>query len=228
MPPGGPAVPFRDAGRSGQAIALGEGKLYRGTRRRMVSSDSTAPLAELGERLSRLEPRLRLLVRHLASRAVRARVDATDLVQETFLRALESRDSLPRPDEGDEALWRYLARIARNSVIDAARSIRALKRDRETRALTRSDWSRVGPSASQLLAQTAGPQTRAIGAEVRDRLADRFDRLSAEHRRVIGLRQLEGLSARETAKRMGRSETAVHSLYRRALEAWHEGLEETE
>ena len=30
----------------------------------------------------------------------------------------------------------------------------------------------------------------------------------------------EALGAREAARRMGRSETAIHSLYRRALEAW--------
>jgi DNA-directed RNA polymerase specialized sigma24 family protein len=37
---------------------------------------------------------------------------------------------------------------------------------------------------------------------------------------VIGLRQLEGLTAAEAGLRLGRSEVAVHSLYRRALEAW--------
>lgn len=141
------------------------------------------------------------------------------------MRAVESHDSLPAFEDGDVALWRFLARLARNSVIDAARSIRALKRDGEARSITRSDWSRVGPTASQILAQTAGPQTRAIGEEVRDQLAERFDALTPEHRRVLGLRQLEGLSAKEAARRMGRTETAIHSLYRRALEAWQEGLE---
>ena len=64
-----------------------------------------------------------------------------------------------------------------------------------------------------------------MASETRQRLAERLAALSPEHRRVIGLRQLEGLSARETAARMGRSETAVHSLYRRALAAWHLELE---
>ena len=52
-----------------------------------------------------------------------------------------------------------------------------------------------------------------------------FLRLLPEHRRVLGLRQFEGLDARSTAQRMGRSETAVHSLYRRALAAWAEQRE---
>jgi DNA-directed RNA polymerase specialized sigma24 family protein len=37
---------------------------------------------------------------------------------------------------------------------------------------------------------------------------------------VIGLRQFEGLTAAQAGARMGRSEAAVHSLYRRALESW--------
>ncbi len=49
-----------------------------------------------------------------------------------------------------------------------------------------------------------------------------FGTLTPEHRRVLGLRRFEGLSAAETAARMGRSETAVHSLFRRALVAWEE------
>ena len=54
------------------------------------------------------------------------------------------------------------------------------------------------------------------------RLMRAFEQLTPEHRRVLGFRQFQGLSARETAVRMGRSETAVHSLYRRALQAWAE------
>ena len=45
-----------------------------------------------------------------------------------------------------------------------------------------------------------------------------------DHRRVIGLRQFEGLSAAEVGQRLGRSESAVHSLYRRGLEAWEQEL----
>jgi len=156
---------------------------------------------------------------------VRARVELDDLVQEVFLRAVTGARSLPAPEPGDAALWRYLGRLARNSVVDAARSIRARKRDGNTLPLNHSDWSRAGPSASQILAETAGPATRLIAGETSRRLLERFQTLAPEHRRVIGLRQFEGLSARESAARMGRSETAVHSLYRRALAAWESGLD---
>jgi RNA polymerase sigma factor (sigma-70 family) len=189
--------------------------------------------SEVGERLAAHAARLRLLLTYLAGRAVRARVELDDLVQEVFLRALSAPSGLPPRSEGgsaeagDAALWRFLVRLARNSVIDAARSIRAAKRDGKTLPLAHGDWSRVGPRESQILAKTAGPVTRASLAETSERVRARFESLSSEHRRVIGLRQFEGLSARAAGVRLGRSETAVHSLFRRALAAWEEGLDET-
>ena len=163
---------------------------------------------------------MRLLLSFLAGRAVRSRIELDDLVQEVYLRALTARSGLPPVEENESSLWRFLIRLARNSVIDAARSIRAAKRDGNTLPLAHSAWSRIGPRASQILSTTAGPVTRLTCAETSRALRERFEALTAEHRRVIGLRQFEGLSAREAAERMGRSETAVHSLYRRALAAW--------
>jgi len=190
-----------------------------------------------GARLVACERGLRLLLAHLAGRAVRARVELDDLVQEVYLRALARPEALPpaepvadgqdgpRGTAGDAnpapdpALQRYLRRIARNAVVDVARAIRRAKRDGNERPLERSSWSRSGPAAG-LATASPGPATRAGSNEEVARILASFEGLSPEHRRVIGLRQLEALSARETARRMGRSESAVHSLYRRALAAW--------
>lgn len=171
-----------------------------------------------GERLAAQERRLRLLLAHLAGHAVRARVELDDLVQEVHLRVLSSPRGLPEAGAGDEALWRVLAEIARHVVVDVARALRAAKRSGNVEPLERSSWSRV-PAA-----RAPGPSTEAAAGEASRRMARTFLALLPEHRRVLGLRQFEGLSARETAARMGRSETAVHSLYRRALLAWEDAL----
>ncbi|MHC5011908.1 MAG: RNA polymerase sigma factor [Planctomycetota bacterium] len=176
-----------------------------------------------GGRLEAHAGRLRLLVLHLAGRAILARVEAEDLVQEVFLRALSSGLPPRDPDDpGDQWLFRLLARIARNAVVDAARAIRAARRDGREEPLARSEWSRFegGMAESRIPAGGAGPPTRAAGSETHEALSRAFLALAPDHRRVIGLRQFEGLSAAEAGVRMGRSETAVHSLYRRALEAW--------
>jgi RNA polymerase sigma-70 factor (ECF subfamily) len=181
---------------------------------------SNAQGAGPGERLAAHERRLRLLLVHLAGRAVRARVELDDLVQEVYLRALADPRGLPTHEPGEGPLWRVLAQQARHTVIDVARALRAAKRDGVHEPLRRSDWSRSGavPAAGP------GPATAAAGREAGQALSRCYLELAPEHRRVIGLRQFEGLSAREAARRMGRSETAVHSLYRRALAAWQELL----
>jgi RNA polymerase sigma factor (sigma-70 family) len=179
----------------------------------------------LGERLGAQADRLGLLVTHLAGARIRARVEPEDLVQEVFLRALAAPERVPPPEPEEAALARFLNTLARHVVIDAARAIRAAKRDGNELPLTHGDWSHFGHRASAIAARTPGPLTRLGAREDARRLRTGFAALSPEHRRVIGLRQLEGLSARETGRRMGRSETAVHSLYRRALAAWDEALQ---
>ncbi len=176
---------------------------------------------------------MRLLVAHLAGRSLRARVEIEDLVQEIFVRALArpelfaperaSPEQVPN-DEGGEAreipMRRTLALLARECVIDVARALRAAKRGSGKADVRLGASTPRGLAVSALAGTATGPATAAVRGESGRELVAAFLRLSPEHRRVIGLRQLEGLSAAEAAPRMGRSETAVHSLFRRALQAW--------
>lgn len=184
------------------------------------SGDRKSAPVPVGDRLAAQSARLRLLLHHMAGRAVRARVDPDDLVQEVLLRALTAPGGLPDAEPGDAALYRWLRRIARNTVVDVARAIRAGKREARFEPLARSDWSRAGLRASGLGDPGPGPATRVAAREEEERIERAFESLAPDHRRVIGLRQFEGLTAEEAGLRMGRSEVAVHSLYRRALLAW--------
>ncbi len=190
-----------------------------------ASDDARDPGAdETGRRLAEQGRWLALLFLHLTGRAVRARVEIDDLVQEALLRAWSAPGGLPPEEPGEAALKRFLARIARHCVVDVLRSLRALKRSAREVPLRRADWSATGLGEGRLEAAGPGPATLVLAADEQAALLRAFDGLSPEHRRVLGLRQFEGLSAREAARRMGRSETAVHSLYRRALAAWDEAL----
>ncbi len=158
---------------------------------------------------------------HLASPALRRRIDLQDMVQDAQLRALGSDRALAL--EGEE-LWRFLRTVARNTVVDAARQARQLPRRAASIAPPGVHSSAPDPIRGQATAQP-GPRTLAATAEDERSLQNAFDSLAPEHRRVIGLRRLEGLSAAATAERMGRSESAVHSLFRRALAAWAEAAD---
>jgi RNA polymerase sigma-70 factor (ECF subfamily) len=177
-------------------------------------------VSELGDRLAAQSRWLHLLCWHLAGRKIRKRVDCDDLVQETFARLLAGNEELPAEAPGETRLRQLLARTARHVVLDLARSLRRQKRNAPEVRLTRSDWSQSGVGAEDVRVSGPGPATHAAEAEEMRRLLAAFEYLPAEYRRVIGLRQFEGLSAAETGRRMRRSEAAIHSLYRRALEAW--------
>jgi len=177
---------------------------------------------EVGERIVAQGRWLRLLLMHLAGRQVRASVELEDLVQEVYVRAIAHEAKLPLEEPKDLPLRRFLAKLARGTVIDAVRAIRAKKRGGGVKALrlSRSDWSSTGMLESLVAGVQPGPATEAQQWDEQRRLLDAFAQLAPEQRRVLGLRQFEGLSAAETARRMARSEDAVNSLYRRALEAW--------
>ena len=181
----------------------------------MVSMDSDHT-QDSADRIAALTGRLGLYIAHLAGPALRRRIDPADLVQDAQLRALRSETA--RALEGED-LWRFLRTIARGAVVDAARQARLLPRRAASLIPPAKTSSSLGPIEGQPGKQP-GPHTQATSAEEELRLQDAFEALSPEHRRVIGLRRLEGLSAAETGSRMGRSESAVHSLYRRALSAW--------
>jgi RNA polymerase sigma factor (sigma-70 family) len=177
---------------------------------------------DVGERIVAQGRWLRLLLMHLAGRQIRQSVELEDLVQEVYVRAIAHEAKLPPEEPKDLPLRRFLAKLARSTVVDAVRAIRARKRGGGARAmrLTRSDWSKTGMLESLVAGVQPGPATEVQQWDEQRRLLAAFEKLPAEHRRVLGFRQFEGLSAVETARRMGRSEDAVNSLFRRALEGW--------
>ena len=61
------------------------------------------------------------------------------------------------------------------------------------------------------------PSRRAMAVEEIERIESAFERLSADQREVITLAHLVGLSRKEIAEQMGKTEVAVRVLLHRAL-----------
>lgn len=138
--------------------------------------------------------------------SLRARMDPEDVLQEVAIQALNSWHTLA--DENNVGAWlvtlarRKVARILRDQVGVAARDPR---RERNMKTDLPVADRRTGPVTA---------------ADRKDRLAllaDAVERLSPSHREVIILSRMEGLPAKEVAKRLGRTENAVHLLLGRAL-----------
>ncbi len=131
---------------------------------------------------------------------VRRPADAEDLMQQTFLRAIEA---LPRYEERGLPFGAWLFRIARNVVIDHERT----RRD----ALDLDELAHAG--AEPAIDDETG------GLADRSALLAAIARLTPDQREVLGYRFFADLSARETGRLMGRGEATVRGLQARALAA---------
>ena len=186
----------------------------------MTESESVRELvrqAQSGERRAfevltgRYKGRLLRRVEFRLGTHLRGTIEAEDIVQETFLKALRSIGGFSF--RGEESFFRWLAGIAENLLLDLAEQ---QKRKRHLRLDGDVRGSRVSPGS-------------ALQREERfERLEAALKELSPDHREVILLARVEGLPLKEVAARMGRSPNAVGQLLWRALQKLRERFGDTE
>jgi RNA polymerase sigma-70 factor (ECF subfamily) len=158
-----------------------------------------------------------MLARLQIGRRLQGKMDASDLVQETFLEAHRDFGQFRGSTEQELASW--LRRILAWNVANLLqRYCGARRRDvRLERELADEldQSSRVADLG--LLAKGSSPSHQAARREQAVLLADALEQLSADYREVLILRHLEELSFPEVARRMGRSLDSVKNLWARAL-----------
>ena len=159
---------------------------------------------------------LRLLARLQLHPRLWAKVDPSDVVQQTFLRA---QQALPTFRWGGEAQFRaWLRRILANVLAEEARRFAAGGRDLD---LERSLQEAVEASSVRLEALLAAdspcPAARAERADDLARLASALAELPPDQRAAVELKHLHGLSVAAIADQLGRSKVAVGGLLRRGV-----------
>ena len=181
----------------------------------LLARGGSAPA--LGQLLELYRDYLALLARLQISRRLQSKVDAADLVQETFMEAHEHFAGFRGSTEGELVSWlrqilaTTLANLVRHYCGTQRRDIR-LERDladelgESSRALDRG-----------LMAKHSSPSQRAARREQAVLLADALARLPADYREVIILRHLEGLKFAEVAGRMGSTVDRVKKMWTPAL-----------
>ena len=167
----------------------------------------------LVEYLDLLRPQLLGFIAKSLSETLKRKVEPEDILQEVAIEAINSWHSLD--DEKNAGAWlvvlakRKVARVLRDQVGVAARDPR---RERAIKTDFGVADARSGPVTA------ADRQDRLVALE------KALQTLSADHREVILLTRIEGLSAREVGERMGRTENAVNLLLGRALKRLAEEL----
>ena len=131
--------------------------------------------------------------------------DAADATQEVYVRVVRSVMGF----RGESSFGTWLHRVTVNVCMTALRS--------------RGDVRARGQSAGaadfepdELLSGDAGPESRAETADLAARTAQALGELTEDAREVVVLRDLQGLSTKETAELLGVTETAVKVRLHRA------------
>lgn len=131
--------------------------------------------------------------------------DAEDVVQESFLRAYRQ---LGKFDErASFGTWLY--RIATNCSLDLVRS-----RKRRSENLAPADPEMEDPVVS-LPAGDPDPERVTLSGEIRDRVANAMNELSATERTAFVLRHFEGMCIEEVSRVLDcQPGAAKHSVFR--------------
>jgi RNA polymerase sigma-70 factor (ECF subfamily) len=173
--------------------------------------------AALGQLLQLYRNYLALLARLHIDPRLQGKVDASDLVQETFLKAHRNFGQFRGNTEEELVSW--LRQILTNNLANLVRHYLGLKR-RDVR-LERQLAAEMDRSSrlldGGLIAPGSSPSRQASRREQAVLLADALKQLPADYREVLILRHLEGLTFAQVAQRLGRTEDSVQKLWVRAL-----------
>jgi RNA polymerase sigma-70 factor (ECF subfamily) len=164
---------------------------------------------------------LRLLAQIQFDDRLQGKLDASDLVQETLLKAHKARSQFHGQDGAEMAAW--LRQILTNTLVDAVRRFTTEGRDV---ALEQSVEKSVQESSYRLEAwlanEQSSPDAQAQRHEQLLHLATSLAQLPQDQQLALQLKHLEGLSVQEISRRLGRSEAGVAGLLRRGLKRLRE------
>jgi RNA polymerase sigma-70 factor (subfamily 1) len=182
--------------------------------RRAQDGDQSA----LNQLFGRYYARVRRIVRVRLGAALRAQLDTSDAVQETFLAAVQGFDRFEMRDEG--ALVAWLAALAEQRLRDAARRQGAAKRDPgHVVALVEL---RRGLESGEIVLEPPGsddtPSQLVAQGEEGSIVEEELSQLPEAARDLLLLRNVAGASWETVAERCGyRTERAARFAHSKAL-----------
>jgi RNA polymerase sigma-70 factor, ECF subfamily len=169
---------------------------------------------------------LMLLVRLQIGTRLRAKLDASDIVQQAILHAHERRAQFRGQTEAEWLGW--LRAILANVLAAALRKYDTQARDSARERSLEAELEQSSSRMESILAtDQPSPSERAVRSEQFMMLASALSRLPENQRRAVELHYLKGLTVAEVAEQIGRTRPVVVGLLFRGLKRLRELLRDS-
>lgn len=175
------------------------------------------------DQLNDYEPYLRMLAKVQLRQNYQAKIGASDLVQQTLLKAVQAIDQFRGESEPELRGWlrQILARELGHLHRDMHRDKRDVRREQAIQQAIDQSSLRI----DQWLADKDDSPSRQFSARERlVLLASSIEGLPDGQREAIRMRYLEGLGVTEIAEQLDKSVSAVAGLLHRGLRALREAM----
>ena len=183
------------------------------------------PISDDSQALERYRAYLHLLATLQLDRRLQAKVEASDIVQQTLVQAIGGWDQFRAETEAAKVAW--LRKILANQLANAFRDLRRQKRDvRRERSIEASVEESASRLGSWLAADQTSPSQGAIAGEQAVELANALADLPEAQCRAVTLHHFEGWTLEQIGEHLGRTPTAVAGLIKRALQTLRQHFQE--
>jgi RNA polymerase sigma-70 factor (ECF subfamily) len=177
----------------------------------------------LGTLLQRYRPQLQAMAQRQLESAVKPRVSASDVVQQTCLEAHRDLPGFRGETEPEFVAW--LRRILSNNLAQTVQQhVFTAKRTTDKERRLETDDSTGNP---QPISPTSTPSAKVRRQETEEELLAAIDRLPEDQREAVRVRHLQGRSLKQLAEHFGRSEVAVAGLLKRGMQKLRHLLDNT-
>jgi RNA polymerase sigma-70 factor, ECF subfamily len=168
--------------------------------------------------LDRYRAYLHLLARVQIDRRIQAKVDASDVVQQTLVEAIQGWGGFRGESDAERAAWlrQILAHNLANTFRDLGREKRDVRREQSIHAALEQSSACL---ASWLAADQSSPSQKAVESEQAVQLANALANLPEAQREALTLHHLSGWTLEQVAQELERSPAAVAGLIKRGLRA---------
>lgn len=192
----------------------------------MISLARGRDAAAVSRLLAAYRNYLKVLAQLWVARDLPAKLDPSDLVQETLLKAHERFEQFQGASEIELTAW--LRKILSRCVVDVVRQYQAAAREVGRERSLEQSFAHSAEALNRVLgAGGSTPSQQASRRELGVVLADALAALPDDQRQVVTLRSLRGQAWAEVAAELDRSVSAVRRLWIQGLDELRTRLEES-